>query len=209
MQALLMIILSLLAMPALAEPPAPAGDEEQAIVPVLDRREIVIPRIDTEDFELSAFAGLLSIDDFGNSPVYGARAAYHVSEDFFVEASYGHSRIEDSAFRRFGLPLFEDERESLQYYHLSVGYNALPAEFFAGSSRAFSGGLYLAGGVGSTRITGEDHFTYNLGGGLRLLPTDWLVLRTDVRAYAFESDLLGEEDMTYHLEVTANIGVFF
>lgn len=209
MRALLSIILSLLATTALAKPPAPVGDEEQAIVPRLDRREIVIPRIDSEDFELSAYTGALSVDDFGISPVVGVRAAYHVSEDFFVEASYGHSWIEDSAFRRFGLPLFDEEREGLDYYHLAIGYNALPIELFAGKDLAFTGNFYVATGVGSTRITSEDHFTYNLGGGLRLLPSDWLVLRADVRAYAFESDLLGEEEMTYHLETTLNLGVFF
>ena len=41
--------------------------------------------IDTEDFELGAYVGMLSIEDFESNVVYGARLAYHLTEDFFLE----------------------------------------------------------------------------------------------------------------------------
>ena len=41
--------------------------------------------IDSEDFEFTAYAGLLSIEDFGVSSIVGGKIAYHLSEHLFVE----------------------------------------------------------------------------------------------------------------------------
>ena len=55
------------------------------ISPELERRTITEADIDSEDFEVGAFVGVMSIEDFGSNVVYGARGAYHITEDFFVE----------------------------------------------------------------------------------------------------------------------------
>ena len=87
--------------------------------------------------------------------------------------------------------------------------NALPGEVFIGSGRAFTSALYLTTGVGSTRFAGDDYFTFNLGAGFRVLPTDWLTLRLDVREYVLETDILGESEWTYNLELSVGLGVYF
>ena len=66
---------------------AEAKDQQQVIQPEVERRTIDIDKIDTEDFEIGAYAGLLSVEDFGSNMVIGARAAYHVTEDVFFEAA--------------------------------------------------------------------------------------------------------------------------
>ena len=62
---------------------APYDDSEPVIQPELERRTITEADIDSEDFEASAFVGVMSIEDFGSNVVYGARLAYHITEDFF------------------------------------------------------------------------------------------------------------------------------
>src|SRR5690606_31040065 len=79
------------------------GDEDedelgQIISPDLERRAIREDMIDSENFELGVFYGLLSIEDFGSNPVVGITLAYHITEDFFVEAAYGVSKTEKTSY---------------------------------------------------------------------------------------------------------------
>ena len=66
-------------------------EAESVIQPEVERRKIKPPKIDNDNFELSAFYGLMSVEDFETNGVYGARLAYHISEGFFVEGTYGQS----------------------------------------------------------------------------------------------------------------------
>ena len=83
-----------------ASPPAEAPTPEQVIDPQVERREVREPEIDTEDFELGVFAGILSIEDFGSDVVYGARLAYHVTEGLFVELAGGRADTEPTSYER-------------------------------------------------------------------------------------------------------------
>jgi outer membrane beta-barrel protein len=194
-----------------------AGDDEPVgarsagpvIQPELDRRDVRRPAVDSEDWEVSGYAGVLSVEDFGAGPVYGGRVAYHVTEDVYLEGDYARSSIEDSNFRDLGAPLFENESEDIDSYALSVGYTLLPGEVFVGSDWARASAMYLSFGVGNTRIVDEDNVTYLLGFGLRALPTDWLSVRLEARDRIWESDLLGDNQWTHNFEITLTLGAFF
>lgn len=195
-----------------ADPDAP--QTEQVIEPRLDRREIVVPRIDTEDFEIGVVGGILSIEDFGANALLGARLAYHVTEDWFVELAGGVSTISDTTFRNLGAAQFPNEEEDLTYYNLSVGLNVFPGELFISERRALSAAVYLIGGVGSTDFLNdaaqrENKFTFNFGLGIRLLPTDWLALHVTMRDHVWESDLLGENKITHNFELSTSVTAFF
>ncbi len=192
-----------------AEDDEDQAEQEQVIKPDIHRRDILVPKIDTEDFEITAFYGVLDVEDFGSEPVVGIRAAYHVTEDFFVEATYAESEVKDDSFRRLGLPLFPQETQDVEYYALSVGYNILPGEVFLGRNVAMSSSFYVLAGVGNVEFIDEDEFAYHAGVGLKVLPTDWLSVRFDFRDYIYETDLLGENEFTHNLEATINLGVFF
>ena len=45
--------------------------------------------------------------------------------------------------------------------------------------------------------------------GLRLLAGERVTLRIDLREHAFESELLGRDETTYHAEFTAGVGMYF
>lgn len=181
---------------------------EQLIQPELHRRKVELADIDTEDFEVTAFTGLLSVEDFGVKPVIGARLAYHINEDFFVEGAVATSEAGESSWERIsgGALLFNDR--DITYYNVSLGFNILPGEAFLTRKTAFNTALYIIGGFGSTNFGGEDRLTINVGGGFRLLTTDWLAIHLDVRDHLFNVDI-GEDKMLNNLEVTFGVSAFF
>ena len=66
-----------------AEASAATQAPPRVIEPEVERRTIKRTRIDTENFELGPWYGVLSVEDFGTNPAYGIKAAYHITEDFF------------------------------------------------------------------------------------------------------------------------------
>lgn len=194
---------------------ATAPDESSAQRPIIDpqveRREIRRARIDTEDFELGAYYGILAIEDFESHPVYGARLAYHLTEDFFLEATLGQSRAGRTSFETLSgsVDILNDAERDYIYYALSAGWNVLPGEVFVGKNRAYNSAFYLVAGIGSTHFGGDDRFTVSGGFGYRILPTDWLAVHFDVRDQVYDIDLLGTKKIVNNLEAHLGLSVFF
>ena len=192
-------------------PPPSAEAPGQVIDAEVERREIKEPKIDREDFEIGAFAGILSIEDFGTDLSYGLRLAYHLTEGFFVEGTAGASRAGLTSFEILsgGAPIMTDSERDYYYYNLNLGYNILPGEVFLGEGRAYNSGLYLIGGLGSTRFAGDDRFSVNFGVGYRFLLNDSVALRLDFRDHLYDIDILGEEKTVHNLEGHLGFTVFF
>lgn len=186
-------------------------ESEQLIQPEVTRRDIKLDKIDTEDFEATVFTGLLSVEDFGTNSVTGARFAYHINEDLFVEAALAQSKAGQTSYERLsgGTPLLTDSQREITYYNVSLGYNLLPGESFLTRNTSFNSALYIIAGVGNTTFAGSDRLTLNIGGGFRLLATDWLAFHIDVRDYIFNIDILAEDKKTNNLEVTLGVSAFF
>ncbi|MEQ8483914.1 MAG: outer membrane beta-barrel domain-containing protein [Pseudomonadales bacterium] len=197
-------------MPAQAARPGDL-ELEPLVVREPERREVKVDDIDSENWEVGVVAGALSVEDFGTNSLYGLRLAYHITEDFFVEGTYGRSRLGQTSFERLsgGAQLLTDDQRDLTYYNVSVGWNLFPGESFLTRNWAFKGGLYLIAGAGSTEFGGDDRFTINGGVGYRLIATDWLALRVDVRDHVFKSDLLGESETRHNFEFSTGLTVFF
>ncbi len=192
-------------------PPPSSEPPGQVIDPEVARREIKEPAIDKEDFEIGAFAGIMSVEDFGTSLVYGARLAYHLTEGFFVEGTVGRTEAGLTSFEILsgGATLISDSERVLTYYNLNLGYNILPGEVFLGERHAYNTSLYLIAGLGSTRFAGDDRFTVNFGAGYRFLLNDSVTIHVDFRDHLFDIDLFGEEKTAHNLEGTLGVTVFF
>lgn len=186
-------------------------EAEQLIQPEIVRREVELDKIDTEDFEATVFAGILSVEDFGANAVVGARFAYHINEDVFIEASLAQSTAGQTSFERLsgGTPLLTSDQRDITYYDISIGYNLLPGESFLTRDTSFNSAIYIIAGVGNTTFAGSDKLTINLGGGFRLLATDWLALHIDVRDHIFNIDILAEDKTAHNLELTFGVSAFF
>jgi len=177
----------------------------------IERREIKEADLDSEDFEVGVFFGIMNIEDFGSDTLTGVSVAYHISEDFFMEATYGITTLGETSFERLSgsAPILTDEQRDLSYYDLSIAYNLFPGEVFISDSYAFNSNFYILAGAGNTDFADESHFTYSFGAGYRLIAQDWLALKIDVRDHIFEHSLLGETISTNNLSMQIGATVFF
>lgn len=200
------------ALTAVAADPAPASTPttEQVIVPGVTRRDIKLPRFPSNDFEVGAFVGTYSTQNFGASTVGGLRLGYHISEDFFAEGVIAQTKVSDANYRQI-LPggVFATDQETLSYYNLSVGYNVLPGEVFWGSKKAWPFSLYVIGGVGSTSFNQQRRATFNIGSGLRVFFTDNVSVQIDARDHIYSLDVLGKNQTTQNLELSFGLTASF
>jgi outer membrane beta-barrel protein len=194
-------------------PPTPANTQpaaEQVIQPQVQRREVTKPRYPSNDFSIGLYGGTYSTQNFGSAGVGGVRLGYHITEDFFVDGTYGQTKVSDESFRQI-LPggIFANRSEKLTYYGISVGYNLLPGEVFFGRNYAFAQQGYIVAGVGSTDFAGQKRQTYHGGFGLRLILGKWAAVQADVRDHIYTLDLLGRRETTHNPEVTLGLTIFF
>ncbi len=187
------------------------GEAPSVVEPEVVRRKVKVPTIDAQDFEVGAYAGTFSAEDFGVNPVFGARIAYHISEDFFAEAIVGRTQVSRTSYERLSgaANLLTDAERKLTYYDLQFGYNLFPGEVFIGRKLAFNSSFYVTTGVGSVKFAGDNRFSVAIGAGYRLLLNDWLAVHLDVRDHMYEVDLLGSNKNTHNLETGLGVTVFF
>jgi outer membrane beta-barrel protein len=209
------VLWMLAALPAQAQtaPATPANSQpaaEQVIQPQVQRREIKRPEYPSNDFSITAFGGFYSVENFGNASVSGLRAGYHITEDFFAEASWGRTTISDEAYR-VGRPggILPQPSAPMTYYNVALGYNLLTGEAFFGRNLAKATQGYVVVGAGSTKYAGQTWQTFTTGFGLRLIVKNWFALQADVRDHVFSNDLLGTRKSTHNPEVTAGLTLYF
>ena len=190
------------------------SDEEQEtglIEPQIERTEFDEALIDSSDFELAAYAGYLAVENFNTDFVTGIKLGYHVSEDFFVQASYGLGEVGETSFERLsgGAPLLSDSEREVEYYLIMLGFNLYPGETFITDSTTFNTVFYISGGVGTTTFAGDDRYTIAYAVGHRTLFADGFSLDIEMRDLIFEQDIFGTEESTNNLEFTVSLNLYF
>jgi len=201
-------------MPVLSTELAAQSDEDEPtglIEPQIERVDFDEAMIDANDFEIAIYAGALAVENFDTNVVYGLRIGYHVSEDFFVQASYGTSKVGETSFETLsgGAPLLSDSERDLEYYLVSLGFNLLPGEVFLTDSTTFNSVLYVSGGLGSTDFAGDDRYTIALAVGYRTLFADNFSVDLEMRDLIFDVDIFGSDETTNNLELTLGLNLFF
>jgi len=189
---------------------AKAQQDDQVIVPQVERRDLGLPHYPSNDFEFGLYLGGMNVQSFGTSATAGGRLGYHLTEDWFVEASYGQVKVSDEVFRRI-LPggVLNRAYERLQTYDLSVGYNVIQGEAFFGTHTAKLYNAFVTGGIGNTVFDGQRMQTWVYGIGSELFFNDWLGVRVDARNHLYHLDLLGERKLNQSYELTAGVSVLF
>lgn len=190
---------------------ATTAQAQQVVQPEVARRDVRVPKLPSNDFQASLFAGVYATENFGSSSVTGVKLGYAITEDVFVEGTYGKTTVSDEAFRQIlpGGGVLADPKSTLTYYNLAAGWNVLTGESFFGRNTAKASALYLIGGLGSTKFVEQTLQTYHLGFGARLMFNDWVSMQVDVRDHIFSLDLLGKRQSTNNLEVTVGLTVHF
>lgn len=205
-------LLVAIAIPAVAaDAKGKSSQTDQVIVPELQRREFDKPDIDSQDFEVGAYYGVLSIQDFGSNSVAGATLTYHITEDNFFELEYGRSKGDKTSFEKLSgsAQILDSADRDYKYYSLNIGGNIFPGEIFIGSKYAFMSSFYATAGIGGTEFGGDSVFTFNFGVGYRVLLNDWFAIRFDARDYIYEHDIFGDRERVNNLELRTGFSVFF
>jgi outer membrane beta-barrel protein len=186
------------------------GTPPSVVEPQVQRRTVKVPTIHARNLELGGYYGELSIQDFGAQPVAGARLDYHITEDFFVEGTYGRAKAGRTSAEEIGgnLSLLSNAERRFTYYNASLGYNIFPGEVFIGHSLAMTSAFYVLGGVGEVTFAGDENFSVNFGAGFRVLPTDWLAIHIDVQDIVFRSDDIGPSQLKNNLQATIGATIF-
>ncbi len=204
------------ATPAASAVSEPNPDKEiiqtdPVIQPDVKRREVKESDVNTENLEIGPFFGVLSIEDFGSAAVYGLRLNYHLTEDLFLQGTYGQSKAGTTSFERLsgGVPLLTDEQRQYTYYNVAIGYNLLPGEAFVTRNTTFNTSFYVIAGAGSTEFAGDDLFTIVWGAGYSITATGWLAIHLDFRDHIYDIAVTGEDKTTNNLEATISLNYYF
>jgi outer membrane beta-barrel protein len=186
-------------------------DERPLIEPDVEPVPVDEALIDTENFEIGAFAGVLNIEDFESSLVYGGKLTYHLSESFFFEAGLGFAEGGQTSFENLAgnVQVLTDSDREYRYYNINLGYNVLPGQAFFGEDYAFNTNFYLIAGAGATEFGGDTRFTLNAGAGYQILLTDSLALHLGVRQHYYRIDVVGPEKTSMNTEISTGLSVFF
>jgi outer membrane beta-barrel protein len=193
---------------------AAQSDEDEStnlIEPQIERVEFDESQIDSYDFEISIYGGVLAMENFDSNTVVGLKLGYHVSEDFFVQGSYGKSDVGETSFERLsgGAPLLSDDERDVEYYLFSIGFNLLPGEAFLTDSTTLNTVLYVSGGMGVTKFAGDDRSTIAAAVGYRTIIIDALSVDIEMRDLIFDLDIFGEDETTHNIELTVALNLFF
>ena len=186
-------------------------DDRPLIEPDVRPQKVDEALIDTENFEIGAFAGILNIEDFESSFLWGGKLTYHLSETFFFEANVGFAEGGETSFEKLAgeVQVLSDEDRDYRYYNINIGMNVLPGEAFLTENYAFNTNFYLIGGAGATEFAGDTRFTVNVGAGYQVLLTDSVSIHLGVREHFYRIDVLGEEKTSMNTEVSGGLTVFF
>lgn len=188
----------------------PLHAEEQLIKPEVHRREIRVSGIDSENFEVGYYTGLMSVEDFGVNAVTGVKFSYHLTEDIFILATSGQTTTERSSQEEYsGSDIFTAAERELSYFNVMLGYNLFPGEVFWGSDLAFNSDVYITIGAGTTEFGGDEHSTFIYGVGYRFIAVDWLSLHFEMRNHSFEHDYFARSKSVDNLELTFGAAIFF
>jgi outer membrane beta-barrel protein len=208
---LLTLVLAGATLPA-TEVAAQSDEDTQGglIEPQIERVEFDEAQIDSYDIEMAIYGGLLAIENFDTNPVIGLKIGYHISEDFFVQASFGRSEVGETSFEKLsgGAPLLSSSERQVEYYLVSLGFNLFPGEAFFTDSTTFNTVFYISGGVGNTRFAGDDRYTMAFAAGHRTIFADGFSLDIEMRDLIFEMDIFGSEEITNNLEFTVALNLF-
>ena len=204
------IVLKTIALVFLASACSSFAQDRPLIEPDVQPVDIQEALIDTENFELGLSIGTINIEDFESSLVYGARLAYHLSEDIFFEVNAGFAKAGETSAEQLGqVQLLTNDQRDYQYYNINVGYNILPGQAYVARRYAFNTNFYLIMGLGATEFADDNRFTINYGAGYQVLLNDAFAWHISARQHLFKIDLLGEEKNSVNTEFSTGLSFFF
>lgn len=165
--------------------------------------------IDSENFELGGYVGVMNVEDFETAFIKGIKLGYHLSESFMFEVNVAQGEAGKTSFEKLGnVQLLSDDERDYSYYNFGFNFK-LPGESYFGRNLAFNNNLYISLAMGTTDFAGDKRLTGMIGMGYQLLINDWLAAQVAVKEHVYKIDVIGPEKLSVNTELTTGISVFF
>lgn len=165
--------------------------------------------IDTERFELGAYLGALSVEDFSTEAVSGIEFGYYLTDDWLLLANYGMAEVGRAAFESSDQSFLADSDREFEYFGVLGGYNLLNGRSFFGARNKYETRLYGLAGAESVSFAGSDEIGFVFGLSYRVVFTDWLTANLDFREHVVKRDFLGDDKQTFNTEMRIGINALF
>lgn len=164
--------------------------------------------IDTENFELGVYTGLLSIEDFNTNVVTGIAFNYHLSNRFILQAAYGETEVDQAAFEKVANGKFLNDYD-FTYFDLTIGYKILDGRSFMGKRHKYNSALYFLGGAADVSFADNNEIGIVLGTSYRTVITDWMTLNIDIRNTTVDMQLIDVTRKTNNTELNVGLNALF
>jgi outer membrane beta-barrel protein len=159
--------------------------------------------------ELVGHGGLFASDLLSSSYVYGGAAAFYLTEDLGVEASFDVTYVKLDLDRSLS-EFFGDDRFSSGRGYLALAnllWSPVHAKLKMGDSIVHAD-LVVAAGGGRLIHDSVQGFAFDGGGLLDLFLTRWVTLRFDLRDVVLVQEAVGETRLTNNLTFTGGLGLW-
>lgn len=166
--------------------------------------------IDSENFELGAYLGALSVEDFSTQVSAGLTLNYHISSRFMVQAHYAQSDVGRATFEEISDGNFlSDSDRTFEQLSVLAGYRLAEGRSFFGEARKFNSYIYVLAGPSQVSFAGEDNTGLTLGLSYKTVLTDWATLNLDARDIVVDRSFLGDKKTTHNTELAIGLNLLF
>jgi outer membrane beta-barrel protein len=163
----------------------------------------------TNRHELTLLGGYYVSDLFDGTYLVGGSYAYHMTEDFAVEAHGAWTHLGSSAepgLERIFVLLGTGNRRELLFHADLVWSPAHGKLRLGGAIQHFD--LYFAGGAGVIDSVLSSDIAGNAAVGLKFFLGRAIAIRFDVRSYVYRQQLLARKEWVNDVTSTIGFGVF-
>ncbi len=164
---------------------------------------------DTEHFEVGAYTGMLSVENFNTNPSYGVSLKYYFNEKVYIEGNIGSSQTKQSNGEQ-GDTLNPDR--DFSYITASGAYQIFKGRAFWGKKRKYNAGLYVVGGLEQVDFAEDTETGVVIGLSYKALLTDSMSFNVDFRDHIVNQELErvnGPTSLSHNIELTAGLSFFF
>lgn len=169
--------------------------------------------IDTEKFQLGAYAGVLAVEDFNASALVGISFSYQLSESYLLLAQYGTADVGKATIeKRDDLVFLTESQRTFSYFSLLGGYKLYSARSFLGPKHKYDSDIYLLGGLGNMDYAGVNNLGVTVGASYRVVFTDWLVASADIKNHIYKANnVFSDKDTktTQNIEFSLGLNALF
>lgn len=187
-----------------------AQDENVRVIePDVEGSEARYAAIDNERFELGAYFGMLSVEDFGSEVVSGIELSYHITPAWMLQFNYGEASVDKAAFEIGDRSFLAENDRDFEYYSLSAAYRLLRGRSFFGSRNKYDSDIYLLAGPERVRFAGDGEWGLGFGVSYRLVLADWVTANVDIREHLVKRTFIGERKQTMNTELRIGFSWLF